>query len=83
MYGARGVALEAENDYGGTALGTAIHGSAYCPGRADGDYAGCVQALLDAGAIIRPEAGHLEMGDPAINAQIAAALAARERSGTE
>ncbi|MEM7525880.1 MAG: hypothetical protein AAF360_19425, partial [Pseudomonadota bacterium] len=40
-------------------------------------YAGCVQALLDAGAIILPEAGHFEMGDPAINAMVAAAYAAR------
>lgn len=62
MYLALDVELETLNMYGGTALGTAIHGSANCPGREQGNYVRCVQLLLDAGSKIRPEDGDLEMG---------------------
>ncbi|WP_306028596.1 ankyrin repeat domain-containing protein [Stappia sp. MMSF_3263] len=58
----RGGDLEHTNMYGGTALGTAVHGSANCPTRGEGDYAACVALLLAAGARIRPEHGDLVSG---------------------
>ncbi len=73
----RGVDLERTNMYGGTALGTAIHGSANCPGRQRGDYRRTVELLLQAGARPRPEAGDLEMGSPAVTLLLEAWLAAR------
>ena len=54
--------LELENMFGGTALGTAIHGSANCPDAAAGDYERSVLLLLEAGARIRPDHGHYDMG---------------------
>ncbi len=66
LYLERGVDLERTNMYGGTALGTAIHGSANCPGRERGDYPRTVALLLKAGARLRPEAGDLEMGSPEV-----------------
>lgn len=62
MYIARGANLDIENMFGGETLGTAIHGSANCPARDEGDYERTVLALLNAGAVIRPDSGHLEMG---------------------
>ncbi|MEO1017324.1 MAG: ankyrin repeat domain-containing protein [Pseudomonadota bacterium] len=62
MYLGFGVELESLNMYGGTALGTTIHGSANCPGRDRGDYVRCVELLLNAGAKIRLDDGDLEMG---------------------
>lgn len=61
-----GADLETENMFGAGALGTAIHGSTNCPGREAGDYLRCVMLLVDAGARIRPEKGHLEMGSEAV-----------------
>ena len=68
FYCSLGVDLETANMFGGGTLGTAIHGSMNCPGRADGDYVACVETLLAAGAAIRPEQGHLEMGSEAVTA---------------
>ena len=68
MYVGLGVDLEIRNMFGGTALGTAIHGSMNCPGRDDGDYPRCVGLLLEAGAQILPEQGHLEMGSEVVTA---------------
>jgi len=65
-----GVDLETENMFGGTALGTAVHGASHCPGRADGDYLGCVEKLVAAGARILPADGHLEMGPEEITAYL-------------
>ncbi|WP_299619030.1 ankyrin repeat domain-containing protein [Pelagibius sp.] len=62
MYIGLGVDLESRNMFGGTALGTAIHGSMNCPGAEEGDYLRCLRALVAAGAKILPEHGHLEMG---------------------
>lgn len=62
MYLGLGVDLESRNMFGGTALGTAIHGSMNCPGAEEGDYLRCARALVEAGAKILPEHGHLEMG---------------------
>ncbi len=62
LYIKAGAKLDLTNMFGGDTLGTAIHGSANCPDRADGDYVAVVNALLDAGAIIKPDQGHLEMG---------------------
>lgn len=66
LYLERGVDLERTNMYGGTALGTAVHGSANCPCRERGDYLRTVELLLKAGARLRPEAGDLEMGSPEV-----------------
>lgn len=68
LYIGLGADLESVNMFGGTALGTAIHGSANCPGRADGDYIRVVGALLDAGAKIKP--GDLEMGSEDVTALV-------------
>ncbi len=65
-----GVDLERVNMFGGAALGTAIHGSTNCPGRETGDYLRCVQRLVEAGARIVPEAGHLEMGTEEVTAYL-------------
>lgn len=54
--------LERTNGYGGTALGTTIHGSAHCPTRNEADHVACVSLLLEAGARIRTEHGHLVGG---------------------
>lgn len=54
--------LDHTNMYGGTALGTAVHGSANCPTRGEGDHVACVEMLLAAGARIRPEHGDLVSG---------------------
>lgn len=62
------VDLETVNMFGGDALGTAIHGSTNCPGRDRGDYPACVAQLLDAGATIRPDRGHLEVGSEEVTA---------------
>ena len=70
MYLRRGVELETVNMFGGTALGTAVHGSANCPGRDDGDYLRVVAALVDAGARINPEVGHLDIGSEAVVAYL-------------
>jgi len=64
--------LERRNGYGGTALGTAIHGSANCPHAARGDYPRTVALLREAGARLRPEQGHLEMGTPEVLAVLEA-----------
>jgi ankyrin repeat protein len=58
----RGGDLEHRNMYGGTALGTAVHGSGNCPTREEGDHVACVSLLLAAGARIRPEHGDLISG---------------------
>ncbi|MEM9031492.1 MAG: ankyrin repeat domain-containing protein, partial [Pseudomonadota bacterium] len=42
--------LEYKNMYGGDALGTAIHGSEFCPARNTRDHLGVARLLLDAGA---------------------------------
>ena len=76
MYIGRGARLDGINDFGGDALGTAVHGSANCLGRRDGDYERTVRALLDGGAAIRPEAGHLEMGSEAVTAMLEAEMGA-------
>ncbi|MCR9203643.1 MAG: ankyrin repeat domain-containing protein [Halobacteriovoraceae bacterium] len=54
------------NDYGGDALGTILHGSQFCPGKENGHYLECVKEALKAGATIKAELGHLEMGAPEI-----------------
>jgi len=56
------------NMYGATALGNAVHGSANCPQRADGDYLETARLLVDAGFPIEPEKGHLDMGSDAVTA---------------
>ena len=45
--------LEYENDYGGDALGTVIHGAEFCPNRAERDHITCARLLLEAGAELR------------------------------
>lgn len=45
--------LEFENDYGGDALGTVIHGAEFCPNAADRDHITCARLLLEAGAELR------------------------------
>ncbi|MCA8909200.1 MAG: hypothetical protein KDA64_15115 [Rhodospirillaceae bacterium] len=65
-----GVDLESENMFGGTALGTAIHGSMNCPGRERGDYPRCVASLVEAGARILPDRGHMEMGSEEVTAYL-------------
>ena len=67
MYIGLGVDLEIENMYGGRTLGAAIHGSMNCPGREHGDYLRCVRSLVDAGARIRPDEGHLDEGTEEIS----------------
>jgi hypothetical protein len=47
-------------EYAGTALGWAIFGSGNGWNRESGDYAGTVEALLEARAIVPPEAEALE-----------------------
>ncbi|MEM7776780.1 MAG: ankyrin repeat domain-containing protein [Pseudomonadota bacterium] len=42
--------LTYENAYGGDALGTAIHGSEFCPDAKKRDHISCVRLLLEAGA---------------------------------
>ncbi len=54
--------LEQTNYYGGTVLGTAIHGSFNCPDRLQGDYIACIEMLVEAGSKILPDQGHLIMG---------------------
>ncbi|MGF1562222.1 MAG: ankyrin repeat domain-containing protein [Geminicoccaceae bacterium] len=66
MYVQRGARLDGINDYGADALGTAIHGSANCPGRAEGDYERVIEALVAGGARIDADAGHFEMGTDAV-----------------
>lgn len=56
------VDLEAKNRYGGTLLGTAVHGSANCPADIAVDYPATVRLILEAGARILPDAEHLTMG---------------------
>jgi len=73
MYLEIGVELEGVNMFGGTALGTAIHGSVNCPGADQGDYERCVRSLLAAGARIMPDHGHLEMGTDAVTVLVEAA----------
>lgn len=58
--------LDIQNDYGGDALGTILHGSLNCPGKDKGLYLDCVKEALKAGAPIKAELGHLEMGAPEI-----------------
>lgn len=57
---------EVLNDYGGDALGTILHGSQFCPGKDNGHYLECVKEALKAGATVKAELGHLEMGAPEI-----------------
>ncbi len=45
--------LEYENDYGGDALGTVIHGAEFCPNAAERDHIACARLLLDAGSELR------------------------------
>ena len=77
MYVDLGVRLDTLNAFGGDTLGTAVHGSANCPGRAEGDYERTVMALVRGGAVIRPEAGHLAMGSEAVTLQLEALLEAQ------
>lgn len=63
----QGVSLTQINQYGGDALGTAIHGSSHCPARSEGDYQTVIASLLAHGAVIKPDQGHLEMGDADIS----------------
>ncbi len=70
MYVGLGVDLETVNEFGGTALGTAVHGSANCPGRDTGDYLRVVQSLVDAGARINPRVGHLDIGSAEVVAYL-------------
>jgi ankyrin repeat protein len=78
LYLTLGADLDIENDFGGDALGAAIHGSANCPGRAEGDYERVVGALVGAGARIRPEKGHLAMGSEAVSLLVEALAGARD-----
>jgi ankyrin repeat protein len=56
--------LELKSDeYAGTALSWAIFGSGNGWNREKGDYVATVQALLDAGAVVPPEAESLEPSD--------------------
>jgi len=66
LYIRAGAKLDLINMFGGDTLGTAIHGSSHCPARENGDYIAVVTALLDAGATIKPDHGHLEMGSDAV-----------------
>ncbi|MEQ9812551.1 MAG: ankyrin repeat domain-containing protein [Azospirillaceae bacterium] len=77
MYLGFGVELESLNMFGGTALGTAVHGSMNCPGREQGDYLRTVRLLVEAGAQIRPEHGDLEMGSEEVTAYLEGCLEAR------
>ena len=70
FYLTRSPDLAYRNKFGATALGTAIHGSANCPTRRDGDYIESVRLLIDADAAILPDAGHLDMGSDAVSAYI-------------
>lgn len=45
-----GADLHRENDYGGDALSTAVHGAEFCPRPLGRDHEACVRLLLDAGA---------------------------------
>jgi hypothetical protein len=54
------------NPYGATALGNAVHGSANCPQRAEGDYVETARLLVDAEFPILPDRGHLDMGSDEI-----------------
>jgi len=74
MYVGLGARLDTVNGYGADALGTAVHGSANCPGRDHGDYERTVRALVASGAMIRPERGHLEMGSEAVTLLLEALL---------
>lgn len=74
----RGGDLEHVNMYGGTALGTAVHGSANCPVRDEGDHVACVALLLAAGARIRPEHGDLVSGSAEVTAVLEDWLEDRE-----
>ena len=57
-------ALELKSrEYAGTALGWALYGSGNGWHRDTGDYVGTVQALLEAGAILSPDAEALEPSD--------------------
>ncbi|HLU23902.1 MAG TPA: ankyrin repeat domain-containing protein [Bacillaceae bacterium] len=49
-----GFSVEEKNGYGGTALGSAIHGSIHS--NADGDFGAVVKALIDAGAEVPAKA---------------------------
>ena len=45
--------LEHVNGFGGTALGTVIHGSENCPSREERNYTTCALMLLEAGAVLK------------------------------
>jgi hypothetical protein len=61
-------ALESKSrEYSGTALSWAIFGSGNGWRRDTGDYAGTVQALLEAGAILPPNPEELEPSDAVLN----------------
>lgn len=55
FYLARPHDLEHRNMYGGTAMGTVLHGAQNCPARPRGDYVETVRLLLAAGARIDPK----------------------------
>jgi len=60
-------ALELKSDeYAGTALGWAIFGSGNGWNRETGDYVGTVDALMQAGSMVPPEAESLEPSDTAL-----------------
>lgn len=63
----QGISLTYINQYGGDALGTAIHGSSHCPARSKGDYKTVIASLLAHGAIIKADQGHLDMGDAVVS----------------
>ncbi|KCV81193.1 ankyrin repeat-containing protein [Actibacterium atlanticum] len=61
------------NGYGGTLLGTIVHGADNCPNRADRDYITCAKLALDHGApVLGREAD--ESGDPELSEYLRARL---------
>jgi ankyrin repeat protein len=62
-----GPALELKSQqHNGTALGWALYGSGNGWHRDTGDFAGTVRALLEAGAVVPPDAEHLEPSEAAL-----------------
>lgn len=62
--------LDHINNYGGTLLGTIVHGSENCPARADRDYITCLRLALSAGTALPRRASELA-GDEAVAAFLA------------
>lgn len=77
LYINAGARLDLINMQGGDTLATAIHGSAHCPAREHGDYIAVVTALLDAGAVIKPDQGHLDIGSDAVTLLLESRLEAQ------